>query len=269
MSACLTTLSRPDLTKLRGSGATWARPRRRPHRRPCPISCPHRTRWGPRVAVRTAYQHRRAGRLVTGDRRAQRRAPGGSMRPTTAIPRGLTAGALALALGWATASAAHGRPTTAPAAPAAVEGAAWSTSFEAGQPQPLESTVEVDGRRAPAAERHRRHRRRRQPARLGHRRHRERREPPGRGRREPHRRQPGHEVARLPEHRLGPLPAVRAEEGADLHAHLGQRRPRARPEGRHRPGLDRRHDVDRPRPPHRPELLEPAAEADLHRDHPR
>ncbi|KGN37378.1 GH92 family glycosyl hydrolase [Knoellia subterranea] len=71
------------------------------------------------------------------------------MRLTTAVPRGLTAGALALALGWATApgSAAAAPPTNAlgnvPAA--ADEGSAWSTSFEAGQPQPLESTVEVDG----------------------------------------------------------------------------------------------------------------------------
>ncbi|MFW5469204.1 GH92 family glycosyl hydrolase [Knoellia sp. CPCC 206435] len=66
------------------------------------------------------------------------------MRPTTAIPRGLTAGALALTLGWATGSAAVAAPPPT-AAPAAVEGGAWSTSFDAGQPQPLESTVEVDG----------------------------------------------------------------------------------------------------------------------------
>lgn len=67
------------------------------------------------------------------------------MRLTTAIPRGLTAGALALTLAGATASAAEASPprAEAPAAPAA-EGDAWSTSFEDGQPQPLESTVEVD-----------------------------------------------------------------------------------------------------------------------------
>ena len=65
------------------------------------------------------------------------------MSPTTAIPRGLTAGALALTLGWATGSVAVAAPPPT-AAPAAVEGGAWSTSFEAGQPQPLASTVEVD-----------------------------------------------------------------------------------------------------------------------------
>jgi len=72
------------------------------------------------------------------------------MRLTTAIPRGLTAGALALALGGATAAGAYAAPPAgapaAPAAPAAAaEGGAWSTSFEDGQPQPLVSTVEVDG----------------------------------------------------------------------------------------------------------------------------
>lgn len=69
------------------------------------------------------------------------------MRLTTALPRGLTAGALALALGCATAAGAVAAPPTAgaPTAPAeAPDGGAWSTSFEAGQPQPLESTVEAD-----------------------------------------------------------------------------------------------------------------------------
>ncbi|MEO7269278.1 MAG: GH92 family glycosyl hydrolase [Knoellia sp.] len=67
------------------------------------------------------------------------------MRLTTAVPRGLTAGAVALALGWACApgTAAAAPPQAAPPT-AAAEGGAWSTSFEAGQPQPLESTVEVD-----------------------------------------------------------------------------------------------------------------------------
>ena len=46
------------------------------------------------------------------------------MRPTTAVPRGLTAGALALAFGWATGSAAVAAPPPT-AAPAAVEGGAW------------------------------------------------------------------------------------------------------------------------------------------------
>ena len=71
--------------------------------------------------------------------------PGGTMRLTTAIPRGLTAGAVALALGWACVpgTAAAAPPQAAPPT-AAVEGGAWSTSFETGQPQPLESTAEVD-----------------------------------------------------------------------------------------------------------------------------
>lgn len=71
--------------------------------------------------------------------------PGGTMRLTTAVPRGLTAGAVALALGWASASgsAAAAPPQAAPPT-AAEDGGAWSTSFEAGQPQPLVSTVEVD-----------------------------------------------------------------------------------------------------------------------------
>lgn len=71
------------------------------------------------------------------------------MRLTTAVPRGLTAGAVALALGWASASgsAAAAPPQAAPPTgvpTAAAVGGAWSTSFETGQPQPLDSTVEVD-----------------------------------------------------------------------------------------------------------------------------
>ena len=69
------------------------------------------------------------------------------MRLTNAIPRGLTAGALAVALGGATAAGALAAPppTATPAEAVAADGAAWSTSFEEGQPQPLVSTVEVDG----------------------------------------------------------------------------------------------------------------------------
>ena len=66
------------------------------------------------------------------------------------------------------------------------------------------------------------------------RRHRERRERARRGRGQPRRRQPGHQVARLRDHRLGALPALRGQAAVTLLADLGQRRPRARPQGLHR-----------------------------------
>lgn len=62
---------------------------------------------------------------------------------STVVPRGLIAGAVSLALGWAGSTAALAAPPAA-APTAADEGGAWSTSFETGQPAPHESTVEVD-----------------------------------------------------------------------------------------------------------------------------
>ena len=60
---------------------------------------------------------------------------------------------------------------------------------------------------------------------------------------------PRQQVAGLRLERLGALPARHAGEGRALLADLGQRLARAGPQGLHAPGVDRRHDVDRPRPP--------------------
>lgn len=77
--------------------------------------------------------------------RGPRELPEDVMPLTTVIPRGVAASAAILALVGASVTAT-GAATAAPSGMAGartLEGGSWSTSFEAGQPQPLESTVEA------------------------------------------------------------------------------------------------------------------------------
>ena len=79
--------------------------------------------------------------------------------PGTALARTVVVGVIAAALGWGSASGAAAAPTPTPSSsskaeavangsPAAAPGGTFSSSFEEGQPQPVESTVEA-GRNGP------------------------------------------------------------------------------------------------------------------------
>ena len=251
----------------------------------CPIRCPDRTRSFRAVdalcPVREVSQGRSAARGRWCRLTSARLKTSGSTTSTEepmSKRTGIHRGVIALAV-LATATVGRDRRSRPGGCPRRhCRGAAVGTrrrlpvrvtsrrSFETGQPQPELSTVEVGARRPATAERLRHRERGREPARLG------RRASPRARRTRP---------ARSP--RTSPTPTrdskwlafastgwVRYQLGTPatavkLLADLGQRLARARPQGLHPPGLERRHDVDRPRPPDRHRLLGPLRDAHLQR----